>query len=341
MTPARGDRGVNRRRRTSPRPSPVILGIAGLLAGTLLVILPRSAAALGCGTDYNCATIAVSSANDNGSGTVSDGNGLDCVDTSNALSTTGCVDHLQWPISQTTLQVTVTETAAAGSLACADSESCASPGVPYVTSPYDLVNGQSVAFLANFVVEQFQLAIEAGGAGGGSVSTDGQVFCALLPCQSDATEPYGFHTVTARPDGESAFGGWNKGGPCAGKPASCTFLLSADTTLTVTFNRRSPSTSSTPKPTSRPTPAPTRSPQDLASPSLGTLPPSATAVATVLESPEAIQSPAASTTASAAPVALGGSAIGIDPALLLACGIAVAGLAIGIGIAFPARRRRS
>ena len=80
------------------------------------------------------------------------------------------------------------------------------------------------------------LTVVRSGTGSGSVNSTPSG----ISCGTDCSEPYTIGTtvtLTAAPAAGSTFSGWS--GACAGK-GTCTVILTADTTVTASFRRRSP-----------------------------------------------------------------------------------------------------
>jgi hypothetical protein len=93
----------------------------------------------------------------------------------------------------------------------------------------------STTVTASFMPPSFVLTVTKAGKASGSVSSTPSG----ISCGTDCSEPYGGGmtvTLTAAPDGGSAFAGWSGGG-CSGK-GNCTVTLSADTVVTATFKRQ-------------------------------------------------------------------------------------------------------
>jgi len=123
----------------------------------------------------------------------------------------------------------------AGSLAGIDSldgkpcdTALTSPGSLEVS--YDLAG--NVKLLCN--IGKVKLTVTRSGTGGGSVATQNttDIVCGTVCTKSYA--PGTSITLTAAPDRISAFTAWSGGG-CTGTATTCTFTISADTTVVATF----------------------------------------------------------------------------------------------------------
>ncbi len=105
------------------------------------------------------------------------------------------------------------------------------------SSTCDVNIDHATAVTAAFDVGLHDLAVTTGGSGGGTVSSDvGGIDCPPT-CEADGLQAGSQVQLTAVPDAGSILAGWSGGG-CSGTSLTCIVTLSADATVSATFEVR-------------------------------------------------------------------------------------------------------
>ena len=229
-----------------------------------------------CGRTFNCGSVTVEpelTVPFNGAGSYSTSPpGIACTvsplavpDGVQTATTSGtCLARFTWPVTQSTLTVTITVAPTLGSYRC-----CSTINTDPLSGTAALINGGNIDPGGGFKLIPEVLAISTSGVGTGKVTVKPAGTVCSAACTSSGD--YGTNvTLTAAPDAGASFLQWT--GACNGQGAVCTlqpkaalstnavFGLAGQSTSTATTTTTAKTTTTTPTTTAQATTAQTTTP---------------------------------------------------------------------------------